>query len=63
MQLKVSQSEFNLFKQIGLFIILAAVMTLSAIYAEELFKVVMMGFGGWHVGTSLGDWSRKRWPR
>jgi hypothetical protein len=62
MQLHVTQSEVNLAKQIGVFVVFMAALILSSYYAGDLFRFVMMAAGGWHVGGLVEGWCRKRWP-
>ena len=53
----------NLQKQILAFVALLAAMLITAYIAADLYRTIMMGLGGWQVGSWIGNWSRERWPR
>ena len=62
MQIQFTQKEINLAKQVAVFATMVSAMGCLAYFNIEMYKFLVMCAGGWFIGTSLGKWSRAKWP-
>lgn len=49
-------------KRITAFILVIVVLICIAILSMPFYQNLLMFFGGWQVGTWVGDWARSMWP-
>jgi hypothetical protein len=52
----------NFYKRTAVLLVMLGIMITVWVLDPNFYSTVMMGIGGWQVGTWSSNWARERWP-